>query len=102
MFPAFIDVTTDDRRGVVDLVAGEHVNPAADIVFEPHVWAECSSRESLSVLALLSAHAPQSRAMCREKPLLPARPLFRCDRMSVGREKGGKPDRCRVDLPMGS
>jgi acyl-[acyl carrier protein]--UDP-N-acetylglucosamine O-acyltransferase len=38
MFSAFIDVTTDDMHAMIDLTSGEHLNPAADILIEPHVW----------------------------------------------------------------
>lgn len=38
MFSAFIDATTCDHHAIVDLTTGKHINPAADIIFEPHVW----------------------------------------------------------------
>jgi acetyltransferase-like isoleucine patch superfamily enzyme len=39
MFSAFVDVSTDDRHAIFDLDSGKHLNTAADVIFEPHVWA---------------------------------------------------------------
>jgi acetyltransferase-like isoleucine patch superfamily enzyme len=38
MFSAFISASTDDAHAIIDLTNGKQLNPAADIIVEPHVW----------------------------------------------------------------
>lgn len=38
MFSAFIVVTTSDDHAIFDIETGEHLNPASDVIIEPHVW----------------------------------------------------------------
>jgi len=38
MFSSFIDVTTDDMHALIDVETGIHLNPASDVIFQPHVW----------------------------------------------------------------